>query len=310
MACFKPLKGWRSKTTNPETGKRAIVFNRALGFVDQPVELPCGQCIGCRLERSRQWAMRCVHEASLHEDNIFITLTYDNEHLPEHGSLRYRDFQLFMKRLLVHTARHTDRPIGVRFYMCGEYGENFGRPHYHAIMFNYDLEDKKLWRIERDNPLYTSQTLNDLWGHGFTSIGGVTFQSAAYVARYLMKKVTGDAADGHYNEIDPETGEVLSERCPEFTNMSRRPGIGGRWFDRYMSDVFPDDFVVLNGKKVTPPRFYTNQYELLYPDEVAKLKLRRKARAERRAADNTPDRLKVREQVLQSRINRLKRTIE
>lgn len=310
MACFKPLKGWRSKSVNPETGKRAIVFDRSQGYVDQPVELPCGQCIGCRLERSRQWAMRCVHEASLHADNIFITLTYDNEHLPPHGSLFYRDYQLFMKRLLVHTERHTNRPIGIRFYMCGEYGENFGRPHYHAIMFNYDLEDKRLWRMERGNPLYTSETLTDLWGKGHTSIGGVTFQSAAYVARYIMKKVTGPEAEDHYNVIDRETGEVLSERKPEFTNMSRRPGIGSKWFDKYMDDVFPDDFVVLNGKKVTPPRYYTNQYELLYPDEVADLKRRRKERAKTRAADNTPARLKVREQVLESRLSRLKRTIE
>lgn len=254
--------------------------------------------------------MRCVHEASLHADNIFITLTYDNDHLPEHGTLRYRDYQLFMKRLLVHTERHTDRPIGVRFYMCGEYGENFGRPHYHAIMFNYDLPDKKLWRQDRGNPLYTSQTLNDLWGHGYTTVGAVTFQSAAYVARYIMKKVTGDAADHHYNTIDPETGEVLAERKPEFTNMSRRPGIAARWFDKYQSDVFPDDFVVLNGKKVTPPRFYTNRYELLYPDEVARLKRDRKKRAETRAKDSTPERLRVREQVLESRVTRLKRTIE
>lgn len=254
--------------------------------------------------------MRCVHEASLHDDNIFITLTYDNEHLPPHASLRYRDFQLFMKRLLVHTERHTDRPPGIRFYMCGEYGENFGRPHYHAIMFNYDLADKRVWKIERDNPLYTSQTLNDLWTHGHTSVGSVTFQSAAYVARYLMKKVTGDAADHHYNTIDPDTGEVLAERKPEFTNMSRRPGIGGKWFDKYMDDVFPGDFVVLNGKKVAPPRFYTGRYELLYPDEVIRLKTVRRKRSQKRASDSTPERLRVREQVLESRISRLKRTIE
>jgi len=253
--------------------------------------------------------MRCVHEASLHEDNIFITLTYDNEHLPENGSLRYRDYQLFMKRLLVHTERHTNRPLGVRFYMCGEYGETFLRPHYHAIMFNYDLPDKKLHRIDRENPLYTSEILSGLWGQGHTLIGGVTFQSAAYVARYIMKKVTGDAAENHYQVIDPETGEI-TQRVPEFTNMSRRPGIAGKWFDKYMDDVFPDDFVVLNGKKVTPPRFYTSRYELLYPDEVAQIKRDRKKRSQKRAHDSTPERLKVREQVLASRISRLKRTIE
>lgn len=303
MACFHPLKGWRSRSVNEKTGKRQIVFSRSRGFVDQPVELPCGQCIGCRLERSRQWAIRCVHEASLHPSNIFITLTYDNEHLPQDMSLDYRHYQLFMKRL---RKKYGD---DIRFYMAGEYGEQFGRPHYHACMFNFDLPDKKLWKIERDNPLYTSESLTDLWGHGFTSVGGVTFQSAAYVARYIMKKVTGEPADEHYEYCDLDTGEV-SQRKPEFTNMSRRPGIAAGWFAKYQTDVFPDDFVVINGKKVTPPRYYTNQYELLYPDEVARLKLRRKKKASKRAKDNTPDRLRVRETILQSRVTQLKRTIE
>lgn len=255
--------------------------------------------------------MRCTHEASLHADNIFITLTYDNEHLPSNLGLRYRDFQLFMKRLKVHSDRHLQRDsTGIKFYMCGEYGENFGRPHYHACMFNYDLPDKRLWRMERGIPLFTSETLTDLWGMGHTSVGSVTFESAAYVARYIMKKVTGDDADSHYEYVDLETGEV-SRRDPEFTRMSlKNGGIAGQWFDKYKSDVFPHDFVVMNGKKVTPPRFYTNRYELLYPDEVAKIKLARKKRAESRAADSTPERLKVREQVLQARVNRLKRTIE
>lgn len=309
MVCFQPLKGWKSKTINEKSGKRSVVFSRNLGLVDLPVELPCGQCSGCRLERSRQWAMRCVHEAQLHEDNIFITLTYDNEHLPYGGSLYYRDFQLFMKRLLVHADRHLKRHPGIRFYMCGEYGENFGRPHYHAVMFNYDLPDKKLFKMERGNPLYTSEILSELWGKGLTSVGGVTFQSAAYVARYIMKKVTGDAAEDHYTRIDPETGEVF-ERVPEFTNMSRRPGIGAKWLEKYRRDVFPRDYVVLNGQKVTPPRYYTAQHELLYPEEVARIKVARRKRASERSHDNTPQRLKVREQVLEARLSRLKRTIE
>lgn len=308
MVCFSPLKGWRSKAINPDSGKRGIVFNRNQGFLDLPVELPCGQCNGCRLERSRQWAMRCVHEAAMHPSNIFITLTYDNEHLPPDRSLHYEDFQLFKKRLLIHASRKLGIH-GVRFYMCGEYGETFGRPHYHAILFNYDLDDKVLWRIERGNPLYISPTLTDIWGMGHTSIGSVTFQSAAYVARYIMKKVTGDPAQEHYEWIDPETGEI-HQRRPEFTKMSLKPGIGATWFDKYKTDVFPSDFVVLNGKEVTPPRFYTNRYELLYPDEVARLKVLRKRRALRRANDNTPARLKVREKVLNSRLGLLKRTIE
>lgn len=244
----------------------------------------------------------------MHKDNIFITLTYDNEHLPADQSLHYSDFQLFKKRLLVNAERELSR-TGIRFYMCAEYGETFGRPHYHAILFNFDLPDKKLWKMERENPLYTSEFLSRTWGKGFASVGSVTFQSAAYVARYIMKKVTGEAASSHYTRIDPETGEVY-DRKPEFTKMSLKPGIGATWFAKYKGDVFPDDFVVINGKKVAPPKFYTSQHEILYPDEVAAIKLLRAKRAKNRANDNTPDRLKVREAVLESRLSRLKRTIE
>lgn len=308
MSCDTPLKGWRARNVNPQTGKRSIVFQRSEGFVDQPVEVPCGQCTGCRLERSRQWAMRCVHEATMHKRNIFLTLTYDNEHLPESRSLEYRDFQLFMKRLLVHMDRKHNHH-GIRFYMCGEYGEQFGRPHYHSITFNCDFPDKKPFKRERGNTLYTSETLTELWGLGHASIGGVTFQSAAYVSRYIMKKVTGDLAADHYEWMDPETGE-FHERRPEFTNMSRRPGIGGKWFDKFKDDVFPNDFVLLNGKKLTPPRFYTNQYEVLYPHEVEVLKRARRKRAQLREGDNTPDRRRVKAEVRDARLKLLKRTIE
>jgi len=244
----------------------------------------------------------------MHPDNIFITLTYDNHHLPADKSLHYPDFQLFKKRLLINAARELNR-TGIRFYMCGEYGETFGRPHYHAIIFNLDFPDKKLWKLERENPLYTSQLLTDTWGKGHASLGSVTFQSAAYVARYVMKKVTGEAAADHYSWIDPETGEI-HDRTPEFTKMSLKPGIGSTWFAKYKRDVFPHDFVVVNGKKVAPPKFYTSQHEILYPDEVASIKLRRKKNASKKATHNTPDRLKVREQVLSSRLTQLKRTIE
>lgn len=259
--------------------------------------------------------MRCQHEASLYADNVFITLTYDNDHLPEGRSLDYRHYQLFMKRLRVNTSRKLDRDgEKIRFYMCGEYGETFGRPHLHACLFNMDLPDKKLWKIERGNPIYTSDFLAETWGQGFTSVGAVTFQSAAYVARYVMKKVTGEPAQDHYEWIDQETGEIHN-RTPEFNKMSLggRGGLGGigkGWFDKYHRDVFPSDQVIINGKPVTPPKYYTSQYERLYPEEYEALKRRRKATAERRKADNTPDRLRVREKVLQSRLKQLKRSIE
>ena len=162
--------------------------------VEGTLELPCGQCIGCRLERSRQWAMRCLHEASLYDRNAFITLTYDDSHLPPGGSLSYPDFQRFMKRLR--------RRIGskVRFYAGGEYGEQGTiRPHFHACLFGYDFPDKVFFkRSASGDKLYTSKLLESLWPYGISSVGDVTFQSAAYIARYCVAKRTGDAAKSWY----------------------------------------------------------------------------------------------------------------
>ena len=137
MPCFHPLEGYWSKDRNP-SGKRSLTFNAREAFTDKKIDVPCGRCVGCRLERSRQWAIRCVHEASLYDNNCFITLTYDSDHVPSDGSLRVEDFQNFMKRL-----RKSVAPRRVRFFHCGEYGERGDRPHYHAILFNLDFDDRE-----------------------------------------------------------------------------------------------------------------------------------------------------------------------
>ena len=116
MPCYHPIPGYRAKSTNP-SGKRSIVFNLSEGFKNFAVSVPCGRCIGCRLERARQWSIRCIHEASLYEANCFVTLTYDDDNLPLDGSLRPRDMVLFLKRL-----RKRFGP-GIRFFQCGEYGD-------------------------------------------------------------------------------------------------------------------------------------------------------------------------------------------
>lgn len=313
MPCFRPLRGYRSRLRT-KNGKSGIVFSAASGFVDQPLEVPCGQCIGCRLERSRQWAIRCVHEASLYERNCFLTLTYDDAHLPVSHSLDKTAFPKFMKRLRQKYFR--GRKSDVRYFSCGEYGELFGRPHYHACVFNFDFEDKKLFKYgEGGEPLYTSEALQSLWPFGHCTIGEVTFESAAYVARYVMKKITGkDAASiqedgslGPYVHIDEATGEMF-EREPEYTTMSRRPGIGTGWVKKYKTDVYPGDFVVIRGGlKCTPPKFYDR---LLSEAELEKYKRGRKIRAVRRKEDNTPQRLRVRERVTQARIKQLKRSLD
>lgn len=302
MPCYFPLKGWRAARLNSQ-GNRPIVFNRSFAYADLPVTVPCGQCMGCRLSRSRQWAIRCVHEAQAHAENCFITLTYSDDNIPDDRSLRVRDFQLFLKRLRRNTANR------IRFYHCGEYGELYGRPHYHALIFGHDFPDKLLWNTSNNLPLYRSATLEQLWTMGYSSIGEVTFQSAAYVARYLLKKITGDPAQEHYEYVNPETGEV-TQRKPEYTTMSRRPGIGRAWLDKYLSDVYPDDFIVIKGVKMPVPRYYDTQYEVRYPSDYLATKRERKREALLHVDNNTPERLQVRQSVQKSQLKLLPRKVE
>ena len=302
MPCYHPLEGFRSRERNP-SGKHNIVFNINQGYRDLPVTVPCGQCIGCRLERSRQWAIRCVHEAQLYKRNCFITLTFSDEHLPSDNSLDVDHFQKFMKRL-----RKKFGP-NIRYFHCGEYGENFGRPHYHACLFNHDFKDKIHWKTVNDQKLFVSKTLEELWPFGFSTIGDVTFESAAYVARYVTKKVTGEKAIHHYNDINYETGEILQERKPEYVTMSRRPGIGKPWLEKFKTDVFQDS-VVLRGKELRPPKFYISQIEQTDPDVYKKIKNKRLRAGKENAHNNTRDRLDVRETIQLEKLKQLKRVLK
>lgn len=307
MPCFHPLEAFISSEKNEVTGKRVLRFewpaNARIAF--EPIKLPCGQCSGCRLERSRQWAMRCMHESSLWPENAFITLTYAPEALPPGQSLYYRDFALFMKRFRKRLAA---RGQTVRFYMCGEYGENLGRPHYHALIFNWWPPDAVLWKKSKTGDLYTSSELSETWGLGYAVVGRVTFESAAYVARYVMKKRNGPDAEKHYQLIDQETGEVF-DRVPEFTNMSRKPGIASDWFDRWQSDVYPSDYVIINGRKCKPPKYYDKKYELIDPEGLEVIKKKRVERLIDMEAEFTESRLRVKEQVLEARLNLQKRNL-
>jgi len=301
MTCYSPLSGYRATTTNAKTGKRSIVFNTNDGFRDLPVTVACGQCIGCRLDRSAQWATRAVHELQLHERACFVTLTYADSALPPGGTLVREHLQLFMKRL------RRRFPQRIRFFSCGEYGETTKRPHYHAILYGVDFtEDREPLSRSDVHTLYRSQLLDDLWSHGHCSIGTVTFDSAAYVARYTVKKITGDAAEAHYLSVDLSTGEIIN-RTPEFIGMSLRPAIGADWYERFACDVYPRDEVALSGRLVKPPKFYDKQLEKEDPDTLRKLKIARRRRASRRAADNTPARLATRAQVATLKLQQKKR---
>lgn len=278
----------------------------------------CGQCVGCRLQRSRQWAIRCVHEAKMHKRNAFVTLTYDAKRLPTGynivSGLDYSHFQKFMKRLRKHFKSK------VRFYMAGEYGEGNDRPHFHAILFGADFDDKTVWsKTPSGAIIYRSKVLETLWPFGFSSVGDVNFSTAAYVARYCMKKITGQAADAHYERIDAETGEVFW-REPEFNRMSLKPGIGHAWFEKFKSDVFPHDHVIIAGKRCKVPRYYDELLRRETADsyvncsgdtvEFSDLDDLKMLRGEKIVLDdNTEDRLLVKEQVELAKLSRLKRNL-
>jgi hypothetical protein len=244
-----------------------------------------------------------MHEASLHENNCFITLTYDNAHLPPDGSLQLSDWQKFMKRLRKKYGEN------IRFYHCGEYGEKLGRPHYHACLFNFDFPDKKIWnRTKQGHTVWRSKSLEELWPMGLSEIGSVTFQSAAYVARYIMKKVTGAQSSDHYERIDPVSGEIRLLK-PEYVTMSRRPGIAHGWFEKFGSDVYPSDSVIVNGRAVRPPRYYDKQLKELAPFMWDDVQYSRYEKSLNYLDDNSPERMLVKEQVALAKLKTLKRTL-
>lgn len=309
MPCYHPLSAYQ-----PTCGGSILFSTPRDKRQYHPIKIPCSKCIGCRLEYSRQWAVRMMHEASLHEDNCFVTLTYSPENMPSDGSLHLSHFQDFVKRLRSRTG-----VPGIKYFHCGEYGDTFGRPHYHANFFGYDFPDKYHWRTsDRGDLLYRSDLLESLWTFGSSEIGAVTFESAAYVARYVCKKLnissrSPQAAVAAYNDkyerYHLDTGEVFYLQ-PEYATMSRRPGIGKGWFDKFLSDLYPDDFVISNGHKAKIPRYYDTQLQRLCPDEFLLIK-------EKRELDNlgfdpntTSDRLAIREECLRSRIKQLTRGVD
>lgn len=297
MGCDFPVKAYRSEELSP-SGKRLLTFN-PLKAVNStaPIELPCNRCMGCRLERSRQWAVRMLHESKLHPANCFLTLTYNDESVPTDFSVDLRHWQLFMKRL------RKSLPQRIRFFACGEYGDLNFRPHYHAIIFNHDFNDKKLYSYNHSKqPIYISETLSNLWSFGFCTVQDVTYSSAAYVARYVTKKMSGDYADEHYRRVSPIDGNTYQVK-PEFAVMSRRPGLGSGYVEQFKTDFYPSGYIVVNGKKMAPPRYYKSK---LTEEEQHKLRLKYKPQPR---SERTMERRLARAAVRDARISNLKRKL-
>lgn len=288
------------------------------------ITINCGQCADCKLQKSREWATRCMLETREHKDNYFLTLTYDNEHLPlvqkadlETGELLNEwnptlyppDLQKFWKRLRDHWKRKHGVNIGIRYYACGEYGEKKDRPHYHAIVFGLPINDLKPdHKSKRGNMNFISEEIQKIWGNGIVAVGDVTWESCAYTARYIMKKQTGKGAITYY----------LEQRAPEFCTMSRRPAIGKAYFDKNWRQIYANDGVLIKTKRgvesVKPARYFDKLFDIDNHEEMQAIKRRRIDLAEIRQLqlEQSTDKdweevIKDREEMQDLRIKTLKR---
>lgn len=318
MPCYSPLKGWRASDGR-------FTLRREEGRGEQ-MEVSCGGCLGCRLDRSRLWAGRIVHESSLYDyqhGNCFVTLTYRDlwecsdhqlkkgHHLPSDGSLHPSHLTKFLKRLRKSVSQK------VRYYAVGEYGDKTARPHYHAILFNVDFSDKVEIREEEGVWLYSSEELDRLWPYGFTTVGEANWETAAYCARYVMKKVGGVMADEHYRRWDEELGYDYWIQ-PEFSRMSLKPGIGAEWFERYKEDFYPRDEFPVPGKGVQRklPRYYdelflrTSEMDAhVKAWKLAQVKERRLAHRLENPEEYAPDRLMTKYKVKKAQLGLLRRNL-
>jgi hypothetical protein len=293
---------WAIKRYNTLTGKNEVKFLRhktddddkstlitlAISHGGRLIQLPCGQCTECRLARSREWATRCMLESKEHKQNYFITLTYDEEHLPkgqaietttgeiyEVGTLNDKDMQEFWKRLRI-TWKRKYNIENIRYYYCGEYGETYGRPHYHAICFGLPIYDLKTdHKSKKGNMNYISKEIEKIWGKGRVAIGTVTWDSCAYTARYIMKKQTGKGNEEYY--------KILGVK-PEFVRMSRRPGIGKNYYENNKDSIYDIDGIYISTKKgvqkIKPSKYYDKLYDIDNHERLENIKEARKATAE------------------------------
>ena len=236
MACYHPISIGVPKDFLG-TGRKT--------WVEQTVG--CGHCLGCRADQARDWSIRLMHEAQMHDAAWFLTLTYQNERIPQHGSLDFTHLRAFFKAL------RREQPIS--YYACGEYGEKTQRPHYHAVLYGAPLLDRYMHRADPISPTWRSPTVERHWPHGLSEFSTVTHRSAAYVAGYVRKKISQRYDPDHYTRVDPDTGELI-EIQPERSRMSLRPAIAKRWIQKWWHDVYPRDYVVISGRQFRPPRYY------------------------------------------------------
>jgi len=309
---------------------QAYIANGAYSHVHYVIEThPCGGCLHCRIARSRDWAVRAYHELQVwNYCSSFLTLTYAPAHVPilagdsytlnpDHLRKFISDLKDYMiENLVIARARSiVGQPVFTHL-SCGEYGERFGRPHYHSCLFGVEFTDKQLDFVsDCGENVYRSATLERLWPYGRCAIGSVTWESAAYVARYITKKITGDAAGDHYglDVYDHDTGEIWASgsRVPEFVDCSRKHALGKYWFARYgLSDVYVDDQVIIDDRRFPVPRYYDKLLSVSNPVLFEEIKQNRHDRLDDDQHNFTLAALDAKRTILNQRFNLLQRSYE
>lgn len=262
MPCAAPITAYRP------TNGGAVFFKRPQHTTYTEMQLPCGYCILCREEQSRQWAVRIHHETQCHQANCFVTLTYRDECLPEYGSLNYSHLHLWWRKM-------RRRFPGVRKYAVGEYGDKSDRPHYHVCVFGEAFLENRIVMREQPHLLWTSPLANELWGLGNVMVGDLNYQTAQYTAGYMAKKLVKGK---QYVRVDEQTGELIPLVQPR-AFMSKHPAIGGTWLERYGDQVYAHDRVVIAGRPQKPPRFYDRWLHGRSEIALGMIQERRKAKA-------------------------------
>lgn len=267
MPCAAPIPAWR-----PAIGGPLLFKQPNNGRAYNNIEIPCGYCILCREEQARQTAVRITHEAQQWVENSFLTLTYDDQNLPAHGSLDYSHLVKFWKRLR--------KAIGtLRYYAVGEYGDKSMRPHYHACIFGHAFVENRIIIKETPNLLWSSQRLTEIWGHGQVAIGALNFQTARYTASYVTKKLKSKQ---RYVRIDEETGELIAVTQPR-AFMSRN--IGKQWWMTWGHQLKDHDRVIINGQPQKPPKAYDKWLSEVNEKKMEEIKERRKEQATKMTDD-------------------------
>ena len=307
MGCNFPLRAWKLPPGVCDSEGRTIVFSDPRGRYlprgafspkCEEILIPCGQCMGCRLQHSLEWAVRLEHESTLHPHSVFLTLTYNDDELPDSdrflgGNLHYKDLQDFWKRLRKNSGQK------LRYYSAGEYGDQTKRAHFHAIVFGYLPGDLQLYKVHRGHYLFLSEFLTKTWGHGYVVVAPVTFETCAYVARYVLKKRRKSMQDYE---------SYYYGREPEKALMSRRPGIARDFVEKYLSDIYPSDIVICSDgkRKLRPPKYYDKIYDNVDHEALKALKDQRKNYIKQKDVD--PQRLFAREIIMKDRVTMKKRS--